>query len=162
MENIKFPIVIKKRNAVMLGVSVLEIGVGVTFGITGGGIKSIPLWVFVFTGIISALTVLVEYSLDISLNENRVEFYKNKDLIKAIKYGSINSIYISKGNETKTKKKDFFTIGFNSSDNKKFKDEKYLINPMHYSSKDLDTIKNIIVSKNYSVKVSDDIKKFVR
>jgi len=164
MENKKLPIVIKKKNLVMIGVSILEIGIGIIFGITSGGIKSAPLWIFVFTGIVTALSVLVEYSQDISLNENKVEFYKNKDLIKAIKYSSIKSIYIGKGNETKTKKKDFFTIGFNDNGNKSknSKIEEYLINPMSYSSQDLNTIKNIIISKNASVKVSDDIDKFIK
>ena len=32
MESIKFPIVIKKRNGVMLGVSILEIVIGIIFG----------------------------------------------------------------------------------------------------------------------------------
>ena len=41
-----------------------------------------------------------------------MEFYKNKNLIKAIKYSSIKSINIGKGNEPKTKKKDFLTICF--------------------------------------------------
>ena len=50
------------------------------------------MWIFVFTGIITALSVLVEYSQDIFIKENKLEFYKNKDLIKAIKYSSIKSI----------------------------------------------------------------------
>ena len=71
MENTKFPIVIKKRNGVMIGVSILEIVMGIIFGIIGEGIKSILLWIFVFTGIITALSVLVEYSQDILLKENK-------------------------------------------------------------------------------------------
>ena len=92
MESTKFPIVIKKRNGVMIGVSILEIVVGIIFGITQEGLKSILIWIFVFAGIITALSVLVEYSQDIFLKENKMEFYKNKDLIKAIKYSSIKSI----------------------------------------------------------------------
>lgn len=160
MENIKFPIVIKKKNQIMIGVSVLEIVMGIIFGITGG-IKSAPLWIFAFTGVITGLTVFVEYSQDILLNENKVEFYKNKDLVKAIKYTSITSIYVGKGDENRTKKKDFFTIGFNDNKNKKSKGENYLINPMNYSSKDLKEIRNMILSKNSSVKVSEDMDKFI-
>jgi len=164
MENKKLPIVIKKKNMVMVGVSILEIVLGIVFGIIGGGIKSVALWVFVFTGVVTALSVLVEYSEDISLNENKMEFYKNKDLIKAIKYSSIKSIYIGKGNENKTRKKDFFTIGFNDNGNKSknSKIEEHLINLMSYSSQDLNTIKNVIISKNTFVKVSDDVDKFIK
>ena len=169
MESTKFPIVIKKRNGVMIGVSILEIVMGIMFGIIADGPKSVLLWIFVITGIITALSVLVEYSQDILLKENNVEFYKNKDLIKSIKYSSINAIYIAKGNETKTKKKDFLTIGFNGNDNKSNKNSKnnksknskgesYPINHSVYSSQDLNTLNNIILMKNSSIKVSDDVK----
>ena len=166
MESTKFPVVIKKRNGVMIGVSILEIVMGIMFGIIADGPKSILLWIFVFTGIVTALSVFVEYSQDIILKENNVEFYKNNDLIKSIKYSSINAIYIAKGNETKTKKKDFLTIGFNRHDNKSnkinksknSKDESYPINHSVYSSQDLNTLNNIILMKNSSIKVSDDVK----
>ena len=161
MENTKFPIVIKKRNGAMIGVVIIEILIGITFGITQGGLKSILLWIFVFTGIITALSVLVEYSQDILLKENKIEFYKNNDLIKTIKYSNIKSIYIDKGNEPKTKKKDFFTIGIGANGNKSSKVENYLINPMNYSARDLAKIKDIIVIKNSSVKVSNDVDKFI-
>lgn len=165
MESTGFPIVIKKRNGIMIGVSILEIAIAIIFGITGGGMKSILLWIFLFTGIISALSILVEYSQDILLKENKMEFYKNNDLIKTIKYSSIKSIYIDKGNEPKTNKKDFFTIGIGGNDNKGNKNsnvDSYLINPMNYSSEDLIKIKDIIVMKNSSVKVSNDVDKFIK
>jgi len=169
MESTKFPIVIKKRNGVMIGVSILEIVMGIMFGIIADGPKSVLLWIFVITGIITALSVLVEYNQDIILKENNVEFYKNNDLIKSIKYSSINAIYIAKGNETKTKKKDFLTIGFNGNDKKSNKNSKnnksknskgesYPINHSVYSSQDLNTLNNIILMKNSSIKVSDDVK----
>ena len=166
MENTKFPIVIKKRNGVMIGVSILEIVMGIIFGFVGDGMKNILLWIFVFTGIVTALSVLVEYSRDIFMKENKLEFYNNKDLIKAIKYSSIKSINIDKGNEPKTKKKDFLTIYFGNNDskdnrNKDSKVEKYLVNPSNYSAKDLITIKNIIVSQNSTVKVSGEVDKFL-
>ena len=169
MESTKFPIVIKKRNGVMIGVSILEIVMGIMFGIIADGPKSVLLWIFVITGIITALSVLVEYNQDIILKENNVEFYKNNDLIKSIKYSSINAIYIAKGNETKTKKKDFLIIRFNGNDNKSNKNSKnnksknskgesYQINHSVYSSQDLNTLNNIILMKNSSIKVSDDVK----
>ena len=40
MESTKFPIVIKKRNGAMIGVSILEIVMGIMFGITADGLKS--------------------------------------------------------------------------------------------------------------------------
>jgi len=165
MESTKFPIVIKKRNGAMIGVSILEIIMGIFFGIAGEGIKSVLLWIFVITGIITVLSVLVEYSQDILIKENKVEFYKNNDLIKAIKYSSIKSIDIAKGNESKTKKKDFFTICIggndnNSNRNKNSKIEKYLVNPSNYSTKDLITIKDIIKNKNSAVKVNKEVEEF--
>jgi|GEM_PF-1645386 len=165
MESTKFPVVIKKRNGVMIGVSILEIVMGIFFGIVGGGIKSPLLWIFVFTGIISALSVFVEYSQDILIKENKLEFYKNNDLIKEIKYINITSIDIDKGNEPKTKRKDFFTISIGSNDKnsnrtKNSKIEKYLVNPSNYSAKDLITIKNIITSKNSSVKVNREVEEY--
>ena len=140
----------------------LYILVGIIFGITQGGLKSILLWLFLFVGIITALSCLGEYKQDILLKENKIEFYNNNDLIKVINYGNIKSIYIDKGNETKTKKKDFFTIGIGGNGNKSSKDQKYQINPMNYGVGDLAKIKDIIVMKNSSVKVSNDINKFTR
>lgn len=163
MEKAQFPIIIKKRNGVMISIAIIEIIVGIIFGIAGGGLKSIPLWIFVFVGIVTALTVLVEYNQEIQLKENNLEFYKNNDLIKGIKYSNIKSIYIAKGNEPKTKKKDFFAIGYNNSNTKKdSKDEVYLIDLMSYSSQDLIAVKNIIQMKNSSVKLSDDLDKFIK
>ena len=164
MESTKFPIVIKKRNGAMIGVSILEIVMGIFFGIVGGGITSPLLWIFVFTGVISGLSVFVEYSQDILIKENKLEFYKNSDLIKAIKYSAIKSIDIEKGNEPKTKKKDFFMIGFggNVKSNKASKIEKYLVNPSNYSTKDFITIKNIIISKNSAVKVNKQVDEFFK
>ena len=167
MENTTFPIVIKKRNGAMLGASIIEIVMGVVFGITQDGLKSPLLWIFVFTGIITALSVWVEYSSDIFLKENKMEFYKNKDLIKAIKYSDIKSISIGKGNEPKTKKKDFVSIGINPNDNKNKRNsnsnaERYLINPSVYGAQDLIKIKDIIISRNSSVKVSSEFNEFFK
>lgn len=167
MENTTFPIVIKKRNGGMIGVSIIEIVMGVIFGITENGLKSPLLWIFVFTGIITALSVWVEYSRDIFLKENKMEFYKNKDLIKAIKYSDIKSISMGKGNEPKTKKKDFVSISIGSNDNKNKRNnnsniEKYLINPSSYGAQDLIKVKDIIISKNPFVKVSSEFNEFFK
>lgn len=167
MENTTFPIVIKKRNGGMLGVSIIEMFMGVIFGIIQGGVKNPLLWIFVFTGVITALSVWVEYSQDIFIKEDKIEFYKNKDLIKAIKYSDIKSISINKGNEPKTKKKDFVSIIIGPNDNKNKKDnnssvEKYLVNPSSYGAQDLIKIKDTIVSKNSSVKVSNEFKEYFR
>lgn len=167
MEKTTFPIVIKKRNGGMLGVSIIEILMGAIFGITQDGLKSPLLWIFVFTGIITALSVWVEYSRDIYLKENKMEFYKNKDLLKAIKYSDIKSISMCKGNEPKTKKKDFVSISIGTNDNKNKKNnnsniEKYLVNPSNYGARDLIKIKDIIVSKNSYVKVNSEFNEFFK
>lgn len=160
MENVKFPIVIKKRNGLMLGVAIIEIIIGIIFGITTDGVKSILLWIFIFVGVVTALSVLVEYSQDVFLKENKIEFYKNKDLVKEIKYSNVKSISISKGSEPKTKKKDFVAIEY--SDGNKKNSFSYLIDPMSYSAQDLITIRDTILSENSSVKVSDEVNKFIK
>jgi len=167
MENTTFPIVIKKRNGGMIGVSIIEIVMGVVFGITENGVKSPLLWIFVFTGIITALSVWVEYSQDIFIKENKMEFYKNKDLIKAIKYNDIKLISMGKGNDPKTKKKDYILISIGLNDNKNKKNnnsniEEYPINPSSYGAQDLIKIKDIIVSKNSFVKVSSEFNEFFK
>lgn len=165
--NTTFPIVIKKRNGAMIGASIIEILIGVFFGITQGGLMSPLLWVFVFTGIITALSVWVEYSRDIILKENKIEFYKNTDLIKSIKYSHIKSVSISKGNEPKTKKKDFVIINIDENDNKNRKNnnsktEKYLVNPSSYGASDLLKMKDVIVSKNSNVEITGEFKEFFK
>lgn len=165
MENTKFPIVIKKKNGMMIGVAITEIVIGIIFGLLGGGVQSIPMWVLFFTGIVTALSVLVEYNQDIIIKEDKIEFYRGNDLIKAVKYSNIKSIFIGKGNEPKNKKKDFFAIGFYKNDknkNKNSAEDTYLINPMGYTSQDFNTIRNIITSKNSSVKISEDVEKFIK
>jgi hypothetical protein len=162
VENAQFPIVVKKRNGFMIGVSITEIIIGIIWGITTDGLKSIVLWVFIFVGIVTALSVLVEYSQDVFLKENKMEFYKNKDLIKEIKYSNIKSIYISKGNEQKTKKKDFVAIEYNENNKKNSASCNYLIDPMSYTSKDLIIIKDTILKKNSAVKVSEELVKFIK
>lgn len=120
---------------------------------------------FFFAGIVTALSVFVEYSQDILIKEDAIEFYRNNDLIKSIKYSNIKAILIGKGNEPKNKRKDFFIISFYKNDKKKNKnsaEDTYLINPMSYSAEDFKVIKNIIVSKNSSVKVSEDVSKFIK
>ncbi|MFW2489621.1 hypothetical protein ACN077_13780 [Clostridium chromiireducens] len=165
MENTKFPIVIKKKNGMMIGVVATEIAVGIIFGSLGGGVKSIPMWVLFFTGIVTALSVLVEYNQDIIIKEDKIEFYKGNDLIKSVKYSNVKSIFIGKGNEPKNKKKDFVAISFYKDDKKKNKnsaEDTYLINPMGYSSQDFNTIKNIITSKNSTVKIGENVEKFIK
>jgi hypothetical protein len=159
VEDKKFQIVIKKRNGMMIGVAILELIIGIIFGMTGG-IRSALLWIFIFTSVVTALSVFVEYSQDILLKENNIEFYKFNDVIKSIKYSSIKSIYVSKGDEPKTKKKDFLAIGFN--ENGKKKNSAYLINLMNYSAKDLNKIKNTIFLKNSYVKVAQEVEKLIK
>lgn len=167
MENITFPITIKKRNGGMIVAAITEILIGVIFGATQGGLTSPLLWIFVFTGIVTALSVWVEYSRDIMLKENKIEFYKNADLIKTIKYSDIKSISIAKGNEPKTKKKDFvsFNTCINDNNNRKnnnSKSEKYLVSPSSYASSDFLKMKDVILSKNSNVDITDEFKEFFK
>jgi hypothetical protein len=125
------------------------------------------LWVFVFTVIVTALSVWVEYSRDIVLKENKIEFYKNTDLIMTIKYSDIKTITIAKGNEPKTKKKEFITISIGKTENKNkknndYKIEKYLFSPSSYGANDLIKMKDIIASKNTTVNITREFKEFFK
>lgn len=167
MENTTFPITIKKRNGGMIAASIIEVLIGVIFGITQGGFTSPMLWIFVFTGIVTALSVWVEYSRDIILKENKIEFYKNTDLIKTIKYSDIKTITIARGNEPKTKKKEFVTISIGKTENKNkknndYKIEKYLFSPSSYGANDLIKMKDIIASKNSNVNITSEFKEFFK
>lgn len=167
MENTTFPITIKKRNGGMIVVSITEILIGVIFGVTQGGIINPLLWIFVFTGIITALSVWVEYSRDIMLKENKMEFYKNTDLIKTIKYSDIKTITIARGDEPKTKKKDFVAISIGKTENKNkknnnYKIEKYLVNPSNYGANDLLKMKDVILSRNSNVNITSEFKEFFK
>lgn len=144
----------------MIAASICEIIVGIVFGVVDGGMSNIILWVLLFVGIVTGLSVLVEYSQDIVLKESKIEFYKFNDLVKSIKYSSIKSIYISKGDEPRTKKKDFLAIGYIESD-KKGKNA-YLINLMNYGVRDLANMKNTIISKNSVIEVSDEVKNMIK
>lgn len=162
MEDTKFPIIIKKRNGLMLIIAIIEITIGIIFGITGEGVKNVMLWIFVFIGIITAMSILAEYSQDVILKEDKIEFYKNSDLIKGIKYSNISSIFMSKGQDIKTKKKDFVAIGYSESNKKGSISLSYFINPMSYSGQDLNLMKSIISNRNPSVKVHEEVEKFIK
>jgi hypothetical protein len=167
MENTTFPITIKKRNGGMILASITEVLIGVVFGVTQGGLTNPLLWIFVFTGIITALSVWVEYSKDIMLKENKMEFYKNTDLIKTIKYSDIKTITIARGNEPKTKKKDFVAISIGKTENKNKKNndhkiEKYLVNPSNYGANDLLKMKDVILSRNSNVNITSEFKEFFK
>lgn len=162
MEKMQDPVIIKKRNGLMIGVSIIEILIGIIWAVAGEGFKTPALWIFGFVGIITALTVFAEYSQDIFLRENEMEFYKNNDLIKEVKYSSIKSISIRKGKEPKNSKKDFVSIDYAESNKKNSKKDSYLLNPMSYSAQDLIKIKDTILSKNPSVKVNEEVDKFFK
>ena len=54
MEELKYPITIKKKNSFMISVGIAEIVFGLVWVIPEG-IKSFAMWIFVVTGIITLL-----------------------------------------------------------------------------------------------------------
>ena len=158
MEELKYPITIKKKNSFMISVGIAEIVFGLVWVIPEG-IKSLAMWIFVVTGIITLLSVWVEYSRDIKIGENKVEFYKNKELTQSIKYSEISNLSLRKGEENKEKNKKFLTISFSATGKKKdSKSKKYDICTSEYSLNDLAKLRDTILKFNKSVKVSTEVK----
>lgn len=156
MEETKYPIIIKKKNGFMISVGISEIIFGLIWSLADG-IKSIPMWIFVVTGIITLLSVWVEYSKDIYLREKKVDFYKNKNLIESINYSNINELSIKEGNQPKDKNKKFLNISF-SSNNKKSSKKNYSVCIGEYGVADMVKLRQAILSVNSKVKVSKEVK----
>ncbi len=156
----KFPIRIKKKNGFMLTVAILFIMCGMVYGVLlkgKGGI--LPMIIFVAIGIIYLLTIFVEYSRDIYLKENCIEFYTNKDLTEKIKYSEISMIDIKKGEKPSDKKKDFFYIAYDEVRKKnKKKGKHYSFGISNYAVEDLKKLRDVICSKQLNVKVSASMK----
>ena len=104
MEEKKYPIIIKKKNSFMVMAVVAEFLVALVYGITQG-FASVLFAFFLFVAIVTALALWVEYSGDVYLKENKIEFYQNKNLITTIKYSNIATLAVEEGNEDKNKKK---------------------------------------------------------
>ena len=158
----KFPIRIKKKNGFMLSVAILFILCGIAYGAllkNKGGI--LPMIIFVSVGVIYLLTLFVEYSRDIYLKENCIEFYTNKDLTEKIKYSDIAIIDIKKGEKPSDKKKDFFYITYDESRKKnKPKRKHYSFAISNYAVEDLKKIRDVICSKQLKIRVSQSMKDF--
>ena len=118
MEEKKYPIIIKKKNSLMVMAVIAEFVIALVYGITQGP-TSVLFSCFLFVAVVTALAVWVEYSRDIYLKENKIEFYQNKNLIQKIKYSSIESIDVDNGIEPKDRKKDFIVITYRETSNKK-------------------------------------------
>lgn len=158
MDELKYPITIKKKNWFMISVGIAEILLGLVW-IIPEGIKSLAMWIFIVTGIITLLSVWIEYSRDICIEENKVEFYKNKELTKSIKYSEISELSIIAGSESKEKNKKFFTISFSSTGKKKeAKTKKQRISTSEYALVDLAKLRDSILKCNKNVKVSKEVK----
>ncbi len=158
----KFPICIKKKNGFMLSVAILFIICGIIYGVLlkgKGGI--LPMIIFVGIGIIYLLTLLVEYSRDIYLKDNCIEFYNNKDLVQKIKYSEISIIDIKKGDKPADKKKDFFCITYDEGRKKnKPKRKHYSFGVSNYAVEDLVKIREMINAKKSDVKISSAMREF--
>lgn len=153
-----FPVKIKKKNGFMLSVGILEIVCGLIWSLQGG-LKSLPMWLFVVVGVITILSVLVEYSRDIYLKENAIEFYVNKDLAQKIKYSEIAIIDIKNGEKPADKKKQFLHITFDEVRKKKTaKRNHYSFCISNYDIKDIEKIRDVIASRNQAVRITDIVK----
>ena len=99
--------------------------------------------------------------------ENKIEFYQNKNLITTIKYSNIATLAVEEGNEDKNKKKEYVTISYRETSNKKNADKnakikKYYISPSYYCANDFKMIKEVIKSKNPEVKFNENLSKYIK
>ena len=166
MEENKYPIVIKKKNSLMIMAVMAEFLIAVLYGVIQGP-TSILFMCFLFVAVVTALAVWVEYSRDIYLKENKIEFYQNKNLIKKIKYNSIESLGVENGNEPKNQKKEFVTITYRETSNKKKnnrneKIDKHYISTSDYCANDFKIIRDVIKSRNPEVKFNDNLSKYIK
>lgn len=166
MEEKKYPIIIKKKNSIMVMAVIAEFIIALVYGITQGP-TSVLFVCFLFIAIVTALAVWVEYSRDIYLKENKIEFYQNKNLLKKIKYSSIESLEIDNGIEPKNRKKDFVVITYRETSNKKKnnrneKVDKYYLSTSYYCSNDFKMIRDTIKLRNPQVKLNENLSKYIK
>lgn len=166
MEEKKYPIIIKKKNSLMVMAVIAEFIIALVYGITQGP-TSVLFACFLFVAIVTALAVWVEYSRDVYLKENKIEFYQNKNLLKKIKYSSIESLDIDNGIESKDRKKDFVVITYRETSNKKKnnrndKVDKYYLSTAYYCSNDFKMIRDVIKSRNPEVKLNENLSKYIK
>ena len=166
MEENKYPIVIKKKNSLMIMAVMAEFLIAVLYGVIQGP-TSILFMCFLFVAVITSLSVWVEYSRDIYLKENKIEFYENKNLINRIKFSSIESLGVENGNEPKNQKKEFITISYRETSNKKKnnrneKIDKHYISTSYYCANDFKIIRDVIKSRNPEVKFNDNLSKYIK
>ncbi|WP_294392401.1 hypothetical protein [uncultured Clostridium sp.] len=166
MEEKKYPIIIKKKNSLMVMAVIAEFVIALVYGITQGP-TSLLFSCFLFVAVVTALAVWVEYSRDIYLKENKIEFYQNKNLIQKIKYSSIESIDVDNGIEPKDRKKDFIVITYRETSNKKKnnrneKIDKYYLSTSYYCSNDFKMIRDAIKSRNPEVKLNENLSKYIK
>ena len=166
MEEKKYPIIIKKKNSTMVMAVIAEFIIALVYGITQGP-TSVLFVCFLFIAIVTALAVWVEYSRDIYLKENKIEFYQNKNLLKKIKYSSIESLEIDNGIEPKNRKKDFVVITYRETSNKKKnnrneKVDKYYLSTSYYCSNDFKMIRDTIKLRNPQVKLNENLSKYIK
>ncbi|MBE6062404.1 MAG: hypothetical protein E7207_02325 [Clostridium butyricum] len=158
-----FPIVIKKKDTLMIVAIIMELIVAANFWfINGTKICSI---IFIFVAIITAISVWDESCEKINMTEFKFEVNKRNELLKSIYYEKINSLNVEKGKDGKAKKKSFLVISYFESNKKKkkadTKREKYLIDLSYYSLKDLRKIKEVITEKNSNVKITNELSNYL-
>lgn len=166
MEENKYPIIIKKKNSLMVMAVVAEFLIALVYAVVQGP-TSVLFACFLFIAVVTALAVWVEYSRDIYLKENKIEFYQNKNLIKSIKYSSIESLDVENGDQSNNKKKEFVTITYRETSKKKKnnrneKVDKYYISPSHYCANDFKMIRDVVKSRNPQVKLNENLSKYIK
>lgn len=157
----KYPIIIKKKNGfqwVIIAALLFVIATDGYFAYKGLQ-SSVYFILFVIVFALTALSMWVNYSRDIYLKENKIEFYTNKNVTDKIKYSSITSLTKENGKES-NKKKSFYVINYNETSGKKKskpKQAQYFINPSNYSIADFKEITRIIQLNNPAVTLDEEI-----
>lgn len=158
-----FPVVLKKKNTMMIAAIIMELIVAGNFWFIDGA--KVGSAIFIFVAVITAISLWDESCEKISLSEHKFEVSKRTDLLKSINYEKISTLTIEKGDSKKNKKKNYLSITFFEHSKKKKKSEgskeKYLVDLSCYSLKDLKKIKEVITGQNPNVRVTKEFEDYI-
>lgn len=162
-KNNTLPIVIKRKDTLMIIAVIMEFIVAANFWFIDG--TKVCSFIFIFVAILTAISVWDESCVKINMTEFKIQVNKRNELLQSINYEKIDSLTIEKGKQGKTKKKNFLVISFFESNKKKKKSEgkkeKYLLDLSYYSLKDLKKIKEVITEKNSNVKITKELSDYL-
>ena len=99
-----FPIVIKRKDTLMIIAIIMELIVAANFWFIDGA--KVCAFIFIFVASLTAISVWDESCVKINMTEFKIQVNKRNELLQSINYEKIDSLTIEKGKQGKTKKKN--------------------------------------------------------